>query len=331
MQENSNVINKQVQKLQQILSSFVSYGDDYALIDFPDHSNVGDSAIWLGEVVLLKHLTGNFPKYVSDLHNFDAAELVRSLPRGVIFIHGGGNFGDIWPQHQRFREYIVSTFPDRKVVQLPQSIKFSDQDNINKAAAIFNAHADFHLLVRDQKSDDFARFNFKSNVTLSPDCAFGLGPQPKHKNLKKYLYLLRTDTEKNQSHSWDELIQNNDDAIVCDWLDDGRFFKLRSRLFAIALMIKSLFSRNFRFYYYQAKAKIRVHRGLKTLSKGEVVVTDRLHAHILSTLLNIPNFVLDNNYGKISGYIDCWTKDFPLLFLFKSTEELKEKLKNDKQ
>ncbi|WP_404905491.1 hypothetical protein, partial [Propionibacterium freudenreichii] len=24
-------------------------GEDYALVDFPDHGNVGDSAIWLGE------------------------------------------------------------------------------------------------------------------------------------------------------------------------------------------------------------------------------------------------------------------------------------------
>jgi exopolysaccharide biosynthesis predicted pyruvyltransferase EpsI len=328
MQENSNVIDKQIQKLQQILGSFVNYGDEYALIDFPDHSNVGDSAIWLGEVVLLKQLTGNAPKYVSDLHNFDAAELARRLPQGVIFIHGGGNFGDIWPQHQLFREYIVSNFPNRKVVQLPQSIKFSDQDNINKAAAVFDAHPDFHLLVRDKKSDEFAQLNFKANVILSPDCAFGLGPQPRHKSLKKYLYLLRTDTEKNQNHSWSDLVESND-AIACDWLDDGRFFKFRSRLLAIILMAKSIFNGNTRFHYYQSKATIRVNRGLKTLSKGEVVVTDRLHAHILSTLLNIPNYVLDNNYGKISGYIECWTKDFPLVSVFKSTEELKEKIKTN--
>jgi pyruvyl transferase EpsO len=40
-------------------------------------------------------------------------------------------------------------------------------------------------------------------------------------------------------------------------------------------------------------------------------VTDRLHAHILSVLLDLPHVVLDNNYGKVSGFMSCWTAGFP--------------------
>ncbi len=148
MQENTVVINAQIHKLEEILGLFVSCGDHYALIDFPDHSNVGDSAIWLGEIILLKRLTGNLPSYVSDLHSFDADELVANLPKGVILIHGGGNFGDLWAQHQVFRENIVCLFPDRKIIQLPQSIHFLDSNNLHNAVKIFNNHPDFHLLVR---------------------------------------------------------------------------------------------------------------------------------------------------------------------------------------
>lgn len=50
---------------------------------------------------------------------------------------------------------------------------------------------------------------------------------------------------------------------------------------------------------------------MSILGRSRVVITDRLHAHILSTLLGRSNVVLDNNYGKISNFIEAWTKDFP--------------------
>ncbi|WP_276524270.1 polysaccharide pyruvyl transferase family protein, partial [Enterobacter hormaechei] len=48
-----------------------------------------------------------------------------------------------------------------------------------------------------------------------------------------------------------------------------------------------------------ARARRRVERGLRLLSRGERIVTDRLHGHILSLLLGIPHVVLDNDYGKL--------------------------------
>jgi pyruvyl transferase EpsO len=40
-----------------------------------------------------------------------------------------------------------------------------------------------------------------------------------------------------------------------------------------------------------------------------VVITDRLHAHILSLLLDLPHAVLDNSYGKLHRFLDAWTGD----------------------
>ena len=38
----------------------------YALLDMPDHSNVGDSAIWAGEMTWLKRNIGKEPSYVCE-------------------------------------------------------------------------------------------------------------------------------------------------------------------------------------------------------------------------------------------------------------------------
>ena len=43
------------------------------------------------------------------------------------------------------------------------------------------------------------------------------------------------------------------------------------------------------------------------LGEGRVVITDRLHAHILSLLLGIPNVILDNSYGKLHDFYHTWT------------------------
>ena len=37
------------------------------------------------------------------------------------------------------------------------------------------------------------------------------------------------------------------------------------------------------------------------------MITDRLHAHILCTLLDHPHIALDNSYGKLKGFIEAWT------------------------
>jgi hypothetical protein len=57
------------------------------------------------------------------------------------------------------------------------------------------------------------------------------------------------------------------------------------------------------------QAEERFINGCKILSNGKVVVTDRLHGHIISILLNIPHIVLDNNYGKIKGFYKTWTAE----------------------
>ena len=65
-------------------------------------------------------------------------------------------------------------------------------------------------------------------------------------------------------------------------------------------------------------------RGLDLLSAGRVVVTDRLHAHILCLLLGIPHVVLDNSYGKVHGFLDTWTKGSSLVHKAANPQEAAE-------
>lgn len=39
----------------------------------------------------------------------------------------------------------------------------------------------------------------------------------------------------------------------------------------------------------------------------EVITTDRLHAHLLACLMEIPNTIWNNSYGKNHTYVTAWT------------------------
>jgi exopolysaccharide biosynthesis protein PssK len=283
----------------------------FALIDFPDHANVGDSAIWLGQVAFLREHRNAAPRYVASIPAFSEEELRAALPEGPILIHGGGNFGDLWPLHQEFRERILERFPEREIVQLPQSVHFQARDRLERAARAIARHGKFRLYVRDQPSYELATAHFDCEVRLCPDSAVFLGrlDRPRAPEVD-VLYLLRTDLERTPamavgapSYRW----------RVADWLVESRLSIRLHKLLGLARGWRQGGHtwNTTRVARYHTVARARMLRGCRLLSSGRVVITDRLHAHLLCLELGIPHAVLDNTYGKLGRFLDAWTGEAP--------------------
>ena len=62
-------------------------------------------------------------------------------------------------------------------------------------------------------------------------------------------------------------------------------------------------------------------RALTLLSLGRLVITDRLHAHILCMLLGIPHILLNNLMGKNWNFYETWTRGSPLCRLETNAEQ----------
>jgi pyruvyl transferase EpsO len=71
---------------------------------------------------------------------------------------------------------------------------------------------------------------------------------------------------------------------------------------------------------YDAFARARLRAGVRLLSRARVVVTDRLHGHVLCVLLGIPHVALDNSYGKVRSLLDTWTGGLPVVSRAESAE-----------
>lgn len=318
---STSLIDSQKALLRKVAADLLSPGQDYALVDFPNFSNVGDSAIWLGARAMLEEATGRPPAYVSTIKGFDEAALKAAVGSGPILINGGGNFGDLWSAHQDLREELLRRFPGRPVIQLPQSIKFNDLAGARHFAELSRQHGNFTLMVRDRASREFARNVLGIDAPLVPDCAIYLEPQRRRAEAQfATVMLLRTDTERADVEQ--HLLHELDNSLLFDWIEEpSDLFRDAKRQARTKSLLRLQFRRSSRrLTLFDELARRRLERGLAMLSLGEVVITDRLHGHILSLLLDLPQITLDNSYGKVSGYIEAWNSGYERLRLATDAE-----------
>lgn len=282
-------------------------GRPYALLDFPAHYNVGDSAIWEGELQLLGRLHGAPPALVS--HNrYPPGRAGRTLPEGgVIYLHGGGNLGDLWPRFQAYREAVIRANPGRRIVQLPQTIHYGDPRAADPMARAVAAHPDVHLLVRDEQSAAFARARFDCPVALAPDSAFGIDMTavPRARGPRGLLAHLRLDHERREDNRAAPALFAG--ARVADWPREPPSEALGQKaLLGLFLALPQRGPDPLAGRAFAALARRRARRGFALLDAAEVVVTDRLHGHVMCRLLGKPHVVVDNSYGKIARFMAAW-------------------------
>lgn len=325
----AQLIRQQTDMFRNVVGAHIDRGEPYALLDYPDHNNIGDSAIYAGALSFFDSHVGRRPQVVCTFTS-TMDWLKNHLPaEGPIFLHGGGNFGDIWMRHQNFRHAVLRHFPDRKVVQMPQSIHYRNPEGIAETARLIAAHKDFTLLVRDEPSLELARKHFDCETVLCPDAAMMLnkidtGMEPK----QDLLITLRDDAEavKDETHDW---LTSRYPAE--DWVDVNVWtLPIRGVWKLVRSLPDNRLGMIWREAMYRRQAEMRVMAGARQLAQGRMIVTDRLHMHIISTLIRRPHVVLDNSYGKISRYINAFGRD-DLTIQVSSLAELRDVLAASEQ
>ena len=288
-------------------------GQPYALLDFPWYANVGDSVLWLGARRALADATGRAPAYGAGQSNYSTDALAKALPKGTIYLLGGGNFGDLYPSHQDFRVRVLREFPQHRVVQLPQSIHFTNSESERAIRRALAVHGNTVLMVRDHPSLSVASTLGASTVHLVPDLAFGLGvrarPQEAHLDL---LALRRVDEESasDDNGRWQPVDRTIDwPAVIIPPL----WRRIAHRLTQGGGRVPSPLPQRAQIAILDALAARRVAVGERMLSAAHFVQTDRLHGHLMCLLLGIPHDVIDNSTGKISAIIEAWTSTATLL------------------
>jgi len=282
-------------------------------VDIPMHGNVGDLLVMAGTLRFFEEAKIRVDR-MAMYFNYSALECPAG---GVIVCHGGGSFGDIYGPFQAFRQRLIRERKDCRVVILPQSLHFEDDAMLTACVEICREHPDLHICVRDPASQAMAR-RMTDHVYLLPDMAHQLWPMADAKApaSKTALTLKRRDSETTNFSSdptqvtfdWDDLISPWRRSFLSNIVERG-VTQAKLRLGAGALF-GNWFAR-----WWIAQANGYIAQAVRLFSTHSNVVSDRLHAHILACLLERPNEIHDNSYGKNSRYINTWTKDSPLVVL----------------
>ncbi|MDF5710777.1 MAG: polysaccharide pyruvyl transferase family protein [Nostoc sp. S4] len=356
--KNTSVAENIKQTLHQDLAKIGQF-DECALLDYPEERNIGDHLIWLGEVFYLTDICKTKIKYASGISDFSTEEMEKQVGNAPIFLTGGGNLGDLWSlggwwtDHQNFREYIISRYQDRAIIIMPQSIYFTNADNLERAAKIFNSHPNLTLFVREQNSYEIALKYFDNcQVLKTTDMAFHLANTV---YLKTYdieressiLYHCRHDAELNKDIS-SAPIFTLPNVVTDDWislqfeywefcestLNNLQFTPNNIQIRSIDLMqwILQQLQQTFDLYSFKLNSLHNpkrhrtslgmMHCGIYQFKQQKMIITNRLHGHIMCIILGIPHIFLANFYHKNESFYESWTHQVPFCRFVKNSSEI---------
>lgn len=304
-------------KYFNILSSFIkeNINNDYAFLDLPYYSNVGDVLIWEATLQLLCNVKCRCV-YSCSVETYRKPKITKDT---ILLFSGGGNFGDLWEKHQRFRHKVMEDFPENPIVQLPQSVCFEDKENMLYDIQCYKNHrGKVCVCLRDQQSYDIISSNYTNvHSILLPDMVLSLdiGKVLRRNNIKLQkgdgtLYFKRDDKEFVDNHLCYPYDAEGDWPCRQEKIESiSRYERLMGRLIRFR-MPEKIRLKIARLYYRHIIKDAYLRNGINFLMPYKTIYATRLHAAILGALLGKQVYMIDNSYHKCSGVYNLWMKDF---------------------
>ena len=283
----------------------------------PHHRNIGDNAISIAEIEILKKYFGEY-----ELYEIPEANLKKCAIRAkkyikdddVILLHGGGNIGDTYALPEDGRRQVIKSYPKNKIIIFPQTAYFSDTSEGNAqlelSKKIYNEHKDLVIMAREKKLYEFMKKNFyNAKVYLTPDIVMTLNKM-EDKKRECALLLFRTDKEKVLS---DENIE--------------KIKKVLSKKFENVILSDMSYG-NVRLINVGGKFRDQIlNEKFDQLQKSKLVITDRLHGMIFAAITGTPCIAIKNFNHKIFMSYE-WLKNLEYIKLCENIDEIETIIDN---
>lgn len=281
------------------------------VFEMPCFDNLGDHAIAYAQKIFLDDVVTENPHmqlYVID--GWDTVEAVNQLrhviaPRDIIFCHGGGNLGSLYPFAEAFRKKILSAFRGNRIIIFPQTIYFTDDKEGRKAKSdcrkIYKRCRRLTLCARDHRSFEIMREVFGTDMDIIQvnDIVSYLDKSAGEQREREGILLcLRSDIESALDAGDKKMLQR-----VCEELSKQ------------TMVTDTVTGREI-----AGEERERIlNKKWQLFGNAKLVVTDRLHGMIFSLITGTPCVVLGNNHHKVSATYETF-KDCGYLYYAGSTE-----------
>jgi pyruvyl transferase EpsO len=301
----------QAQAIDACLDQYIPAGRPVALLQFPYDFNVGNHMMWVAAVDYLKRRNAHIA-YAAHGYNFDIEAMKRAVGDGVILFLGGVTVSRLWPRHAEVKRMVASSCPKNRLVSLPSTMLFVDDEDRREAATIFGDHRDVVLMARDPVSAASAREVFPESISIvtTPDSTLRLPLQRRSgRPAHDIIWLARDDKEGAD-------IQPPQDVEVFDWPKTDRegmrmlfpshvFSRVRNRAPILDVISNPQIAAS-----YERFARYVLALGNRRLDTGKVLVTDRMHPHIHAALRSQPVVLLPDRFGKNRAVFESTSSNF---------------------
>lgn len=268
-----------------VMRAFSNFKQRFYIFMLPEHGNTGDYAIGYAEQKFLNHYFNQYDLYgITSVEWLKAKDFLINIinENDVIFINGGGFFGDLRGDDATYKD-IVDKFPNNKKIFFPNNLTYKYEPTSDNVALMediqwIKKQRDLHIFLRERKSFNLLK-KYINNCYLAPDMAFLLNfPNLYTERNGKVLCCLRDDCEK---------------KFTKEKILEEQLLKGGLRYDKFDIYTKTYFS--------QELGMDLLEYVINKFQKYDCIITDRLHGMILAVIANIPCIAIDNTTGKISG------------------------------
>jgi len=291
-----NAVNKQKKRRRyrrRTLLGFRNLSADKRLVLFlsPEHGNLGGHAIAKAEMTFFKdYLPGvpvveiSYPHY-----QYDRTGIRKYISRNdVLLTNGGGYLGTLWFHDEIMVRDIIKSFPDNRIIILPQTIFFDataeGRKQLAVTKAIYSNHRHLIFCAREKASYDFVISNEllanPDNCYLIPDMVTYLAIEKTTLKREGILLCLRKDKES----ILNDKLKSEIDAYARRSGEDIHYTDT---------VLNSPVSIDERGHLLEAK--------FNEFRKAKLVITDRLHGMLFAAITGTPCIALNNKSGKVKG------------------------------
>lgn len=322
-QADAELLARHTKAIEACLDKYIPASETIAFVPYPFDGNVGNHMMWIAMHAYFR-ARGIRIGYTAQPWTLNIEQMKRAVGDGTIVFLGGVSVSRLWPWHAEVKRKVAAACPDNRLVSLPSTMILIDDEDRQEAATLFSGHADVHMLARDDFSAQSGREAFAPNVNVETvhDTAFMLGAQPRDRSAAEadVIWLARNDHEGAG-------FTPPDDILVFDWpstlnpyepnvLTSRAISKLRELAPVLNPVAHRAVNRA-----YMSVSKTMLRRGNRALDRGRVLVTDRLHPHVLAALRGQPCVMLPDRYGKNRAVWDYSSKDISTIHWADGPEE----------
>ena len=296
-------------KFTKRLKASLKKTNSIILLGTPTHCNIGDAAIAQAERDFLENVGYHVVEITVNEWKKYKKLIIKQVKKEILLLHGGGNFGNLWPSEELIREEIISAFPHAHFLLMPQTFFVTD-------SFCELAQKDMQNKYNDSRFDLFARetYSFEKMISLFPEANCHLVPDivlfEKNNDFYNTSFIKKSVDVLMVLRSDKEGLLNYDDIVNIKKALNKKDLSYRiSDILYTSPSIKK-----------EDRKKVILQK-LEEFASSRVVITDRLHGMIFAFIANVPCIVLQNNNYKIEGVYN-WIKDNNDIYLADKSDDV---------